>query len=261
MSTNVGKDGPWYTSKRMWTLGITGLCIALRWAGVNVPYTSEELTGIIYPVVEAAGVALAAWWTLRADRKLTGLPGITAGDSGPEKPANLDDPGRHFSYLWLMVPLAALGLSGCMGLGPYADPRTNYRTTGSQQLQCDELEVNINLPEGYSGPAPTIALFGQGAYAENSTYRLDTQADAAYDLASQWDSAQAQQTRTGQQTVGSGQGTATGTGTQTSTPTTTTTVDFRPAAAVTGQGLSQAQAQPATSTQQAVPLDPPAPAP
>ena len=61
----------WYTSKRMWTLGITGLCIALRWAGVNVPYTSEELTAIIYPVVEAAGVALAAWWTLRANRRLT----------------------------------------------------------------------------------------------------------------------------------------------------------------------------------------------
>jgi len=251
----------WYTSKRMWTLGITGLCMALRWAGVNVPYTSEELTAIIYPVVEAAGVALAAWWTLRANRQLVGLKPVTRDDevgkdAEPKSPAWMTGVARC-----LLVCGLALGLSGCMGLAPYADPRTNYRTTGSQQLQCDELVVNVNLPEGYNGPAPTIALFGQGAYAENSTYRLDTRADAAYDLASQWDSAQAQQTRTGQQTVGSGQGEATGTGTQTSTPTTTTTVDFRPSAAVTGQGLSQAQAQPATSTQQAVPLEAPAAAP
>ena len=133
----------------------------------------------------------------------------------------------------LLVCGLALCLSGCMGLAPYADPRTNYRTTGSQQLQCDELVVNVNLPEGYNGPAPTIALFGQGAYAENSTYRLDTQADAAYDLASQWDSAQAQQTRTGQQTVGR-PGKRHRHRHQTSTPT-TDDGGLPPSAAVTGR--------------------------
>lgn len=210
MSTNVGKDGPWYTSKRMWSLGIAGLCMVLRWAGVNVPYTSEELTGIIYPVVEAGGVALAAWWTLRADRKLTGLPGITAGDSGPEKPANLDDPGRHFSYLWLMVPLAALGLSGCMGLGPYADPRTAYKTNNSQTFQPDEFSIVLNIPPAFKGTGPLFAIFAPIGTTGSGAFQGNQQADTAADLGVQSDSARSTMARTGQQTLGSGEGAATG---------------------------------------------------
>lgn len=257
MSINVGKDGPWYTSKRMWSLGIAALCMILRWAGVKVPYTSEELTAIIYPLVEAAGVALAAWWTLRADRKLTGIPGVTAGDA--EKPEKPDEPQ---SPQWmtgvakcLLACGLALSLSGCMtGLFPGSDPRTAYKSSGSQLLQCDRLEVNISLPEGYNGQAPTIALFGQGSYGEASTYSVAQQADTAADVGVQAETTRSTQARTGQQTVGAGQGEATGgTTTPTYTETRPITVDARPSVAVTGQGVSQAQAQPATSTQQVIP--------
>ncbi len=208
MSINVGKDGPWYTSKRMWSLGITGLCMALRWAGVKVPYTSEELTAIIFPVAEAGGVALAAWWTLRADRKLTGIPGVTAGDSG--KPDNLDDPGRHFSYLWLAVPLLALTLAGCMGTMPYSDPRTAYKTANSQIFQPDEFKVVLSVPPEYKGTGPLFAVFAPIGTTGAGTYTGNFQADTAADVGVQSDSARSTQARTGQQTVGAGQGESTG---------------------------------------------------
>lgn len=248
---------PWYTSRSVWSIVAALAVFGLGRAGFEVPFASGELSERLYAVVEPLALLAALLATLRRKQKLTGLPPVTAGDAASKPPAksdNLDDPGRHFSYAWLALPLLALGLSGCMGLGPYADPRTAYKTNNSQTFQPDEFSIVLNIPPNFEGSGPLFAVFAPIGTTGSGAFQGNLQADTAADLGVQSDSSRSTMARTGQQTLGSGEGAATGAPISPAyTETKPVSLDIKPSVAVAVPGVAQSQAQPQDSSQQVIP--------